>query len=226
MVERSPLTAENSNVGVATPTPAARSPLEAGRLGVYTALGATVAIVPFPWIPEALTKRIRGALAHDVAARRGLSLSREARDVLSEPSDTGAPRGVVSQVLRFAGMRLAARMFTRLGPVGMMWPVQYGLRTYVLGRMLDRYLERWRTERAVRIDVAEARRVRHAIDGALARALTVQVAPAEEPTPVDDQRDPTTALVDALIGIAAGVPERLLRRLDTAFDELVGQADG
>jgi hypothetical protein len=224
MVERSPLTADNP--ADATPTQGAPAPLESGRLGVYTALGATVAVVPFPWIPEALARRIRGALVHDVAARRGLSLSREARDVLSEPTEAGAPRGLLSQAVRFFGMKLAARVFTRLGPIGMLWPVQYGLRTYVLGRMLDRYFERWRTERAVRVDVAEARRVRGAIDGALARAMTVQVAPTEEPTPIDDQRDPTTALIDALIGIAAGVPERLLRRLDAAFDELLAQADG
>jgi hypothetical protein len=224
MVERSHLTADNP--AEKAPTQSARSPLEPGRLGVYATLGATVAVVPFPWIPDALARRIRGALAHDIAARRGLSLSKEARDVLSDPSEPGAPRGALSQALRFLGIKLAARVFARFGPVGMLWPVQYGLRTYVLGRMLDRYFERWRTERAVRIDVAEARRVRGAIDGALARAMTVQIAPSEEPTPVDDQRDPTTALIDALIGIAAGVPERLLRRLDAAFDELLAQADG
>jgi hypothetical protein len=224
MVERSPLTADSSTDSAHMQS--TRSPIESGRLGVYTALGATVAVVPFPWIPEALARRVRGALVHDVAARRGLSLSKEARDLLSEPSEPGVPRGALSQALRFLGMKLAARVLTRLGPVGLVWPVQYALRTYVLGRMLDRYLERWRTERAVRIDVAEARRVRRAIDGALTRALTVPVGPAEEPTPVDDQRDPTTALIDALIGLAAGVPDRLLRRLDAAFDELLAQADG
>jgi len=60
----------------------------------------------------------------------------------------------------------------------------------------------------------------------LARAITVQVVPTEEPTAIDDQRDPTTALIDAMLGLAAGVPERLLRRLDAAFDELVAQTDG
>jgi hypothetical protein len=123
-------------------------------------------------------------------------------------------------------MKLAMRWLSRLGPIAMIWPLDYALRTYVLGRMFDRYLERWRTETAVRVDVDEARRVRLAADSALLRAVSVRVAPAEEPTPVDDQRDPTTVLFDAFLGIAAGVPDRLTRRLDVAFDELFARADG
>lgn len=221
MVERSPLTAD-----VTDRLPRARAPFEPGRLGVYTALGATVAAVPLPWVPDALARRVRGALVHDIAVRHGLSLTPEARVVLSEPSGLEAPRGFVSQALRFLGMKLAVRMLARMGPVAMIWPFHTALRTYVLGRMLDRYLEHWRTERAVRIDAEEARRVRRAVDGALARAVTVNLAPPEERTPVDDQREPMTALVDALIGVAAGVPDRLLRRVDVAFDELLARADG
>ncbi len=215
MVEPSTLTADDAKDRLQS----ARSPLEPGRLGVYTALGATVAAVPFPWLPDALTRRVRGALVHDVAVRHGLSLTPGAREVLSEPSAPEAPRGFVSQAVRFFGLKLAARMLARMGPVALIWPVHTALRTYVLGRLFDRYLERWRTERAVRIDAEEARRVRSALDGALARAITVHVAPTEERAAVDDQREPMTALVDGLIGVAAGVPERLLRRLEVAFDE-------
>lgn len=223
MVERSPL-AENSST--TDRLEKSRPPLEAGRLGVYTALGATVAAVPFPWVPEALARRVRGALVHDIAVRHGLSLTPEARALLANTTAPDTQRGVLSQAMRFFGMKLAARWLSRLGPVAMAWQLDYALRTYVLGRLFDRYLERWRTETAVRIDAAEARRVRLAADAALLRAVTVQVPPAEEPTPVDDQRDPTTALVDAFIGIAAGVPDRLTRRLDVAFDELVARSDG
>jgi hypothetical protein len=200
------------------------SPVDGTRLGVYAALGASVAAVPLPWVPDALVRRVRGALVHDIAVRHGLSLTGDARNALSEPSGLERPRGAMSQVMRFLGVKLAARMLTRIGPVGMVWPIHSALRTFVLGRMFNRYLGRARIERAVRVDVEEARRVRRAIDGALARAMTVQTSPTEEPTVIDDQRDPTTVLVDGLIGVAAGVPERLLRRLDAAFDELLAQA--
>jgi hypothetical protein len=223
MVERTNLTTDDPVDRLPT---SARAPVDSGRLGVYTALGASVASLPLPWIPDALARRVRGALVHDVAVRRGLSLTPEARDLLAEPSGLDRRRGVIAQALRFFGVKLAARLFTRFGPIGMVWPAQYALRTFALGHLFDRYLERARAERAVRIDIDEARHVRRAIDGALARAITVQVAPVEEPTVIDDQRDPTTALVDALLGIAAGVPERLLRRLEVAFDELLAHADG
>ena len=218
MAERSHLTAETP---VAQPAPAevhvlhpARSPLEPSRLGVYAALGATVAAVPLPWVPDSLARRVRGALVHDIAVRRGLSLTREAREVLANPAGPGERRGLLSQAARFLGMRFATRVLTSVGPVGVIWPAQSALRTYLLGRMFDRYLDRWRTERAVRIDAA------------LAGSLRVQLGPTEEPTPVDDQRDPTTALLDALLGAAAGLPERLLHRLEIAFDEGIAQVDG
>jgi hypothetical protein len=223
MVERSTLATDDPKDRLRAD---AHSPVEPSRLGVYTALGASVAALPLPWIPDALVRRVWGALVHDIAVRHGTSLTREARDVLAEPAGPDGPRGIFSQALRFMGIKLVARVLTRFGPVGVVWPAHYALRTFVLGRMFGRYLERSRAERAVRIDVEEARRVRRAIDGAIARALTVQVAPTEEPTPIDDQRDPTTALIDSLIGIAAGVPERLLRRLEIAFDELLAHADG
>jgi hypothetical protein len=207
------------------PTLGLRSPVDRGRLGVYAAVGASVAAVPLPWVPDSLARRVRGALVHDVAVRHGLSLSRDAREVLSEPAGPDGPRGLVAQTLRFVGVRLAARALTGFGPLRMLWPVRNALQTYVLGHLFDRYLELGRLERAVRVDAGEARRVRLAIDGALARALTVEPAPAEEPTVIDDQRDAATAFIDGLLGLAAGVPGRLVGRLDAAFDELLAHGD-
>lgn len=200
---------------------AERPAVERGRLGVYAAMGASVGAVPLPWIPSTLAKRVRGALLHDIAVRHGVSLTPEARAMLADLVDPGAPRGWIEQGLRFVGVRLAARALTRLGPIGMVWPVREAVRTFVLGHLFDRYLGTLRTERAVRIDVDEATHLRHAIDGAFARAMTLAPEPVEEPTPVDDQRDAVTAFVDGLFSIAAGMPDRLVRRLDLAFDELV-----
>jgi hypothetical protein len=201
---------------------ATRPAVERGRIGVYAAMGASVGAVPLPWLPGSLAKRVRGALLHDIALRHGVSLTPEARATLADPAGLGAPRGWVEQGVRFVGVRLAARALARLGPVGVVWPLRDAVRTFALGHLFDRYLSTLRTERAVRIDVEEARRVRRAIDSAFARAVTLAPEPTEEPTPVDDQRDAMTALLDGLFSLAAGVPDRLVRRLDLAFDELVG----
>jgi len=161
---------------------------------------------------------------HDVAVRRGLSLTHEARDLLAEPSGPDGPRGLIAQALRFFGARVALRALTSFGPFAAVWPLRNALATYLLGHLFDRYLELARTERAVRIDVEEARRVRLAIDGAIVRALTVVTPPVEEPTIIDDQRDAAVVVVDTLLGLAAGVPARLMVRLEAAFDELLAQS--
>jgi hypothetical protein len=195
--------------------------VERSRLGVYAAIGASATAVPLPWIPDALVRRVRGALVHDLAVRHGLSLTLEARDVLAEPAGADGPRGLLAQVLRFAGTRLALRTLTRLGPIGLVWPLRSAAQTYVLGHLFDRYLDLARTERAVRIDVEEARRVRRAVDGALVRAVTVQTSRTEPPTVIDDQRDATTAVIDAVLSFAAGLPALAVHRLEAAFDELL-----
>jgi hypothetical protein len=204
---------------------AARPAVERGRIGVYAAMGASVGAVPLPWLPASLAKRVRGALLNDIAVRHGVSLTPEARIALADPAGLDAQRGWIEQGVRFVGVRLAARALTRLGPVAMVWPLREAVRTFSLGHLFDRYLATLRTERAVRIDVEEAKTVRRAIDGAFARAITLAPEPVEEPTPVDDQRDAMTALLDGLFSLAAGVPDRLVRRLDLAFDELLGASD-
>ncbi len=197
-----------------------------GRLGVYAALGAYAGAVPLPWVPHALARRVRGALVHDVAARHGLSLTPEARGILVDTAGPDEARGLAGRAMRYVGWEVAARMMTRFGPLGLVWPVRHALQMYALGHLFGRYLDLSRGDDPVRIDSDEARRIRRAIDGALARAITVQTAPMVEPTVVDDQRDAATALVDGLISLTAGVPARLVRRLEAAFDALIAQAHG
>lgn len=199
---------------------------EGGRLAVYSILGAAAGAVPFPWVPDALASRVRGALVHDLAARHGVSLAPEARAVLSHPWGPRAQRGMAAAALSYVSVRLAMHALARVGPVALAWPLRYGVRTYVLGHLFDRYLEIERTERAVRIDADEARRVRAAIDGAMLRSFSVHPSMPEEPAPVDDQREPAMALIDGFLSGAAGVPDRLTRRLEAAFDELISKADG
>src|SRR4051794_34673723 len=62
-----------------------RPQLGGGRLGTYTMLGAVTGVVPLPWLPDVVARRIRGALVHDLTSRHGLSITPEARAALVEP---------------------------------------------------------------------------------------------------------------------------------------------
>jgi hypothetical protein len=197
----------------------AHSNVGVGRLSVYTALGALTGVVPLPFIPDTLARRVRGALVHDIAARHGLSLSKEARALLADTSGPDAPRGVLKQAATFVVKKLLARV----GPIALVSPLRDALGTYVLGYLFERYVEHARSDRSVRIDIDEARRVRIAIDRALVHAFTVvpdreQIAFAPE-----ELRDATTQLTDGLLQVLAALPEVLVRHLDAAFDELIPQ---
>lgn len=196
----------------------AKRVLDGGRLGTYTVLGAMTGVVPLPWIPDVMVRRIRGALVHDLTARHGLSLTPEARAVLVEPAGTEGPRGVLRQGVIFA----ATRVLGRFGPLAAVSPVRSALGTFVLGHLLQRYLETARTQRAIRIDVEEARRVRRAIDQALVYALTTQPKPSREDKPIapEDLREPSTQVVDGVLISIASLPGWLTRRLEAAFDEV------
>ena len=188
-----------------------------GRLGTYTVLGAACGIVPLPWIPDATVRRVRGALVHDLTSRHGLSLTPEARSILVEPNGTEGPRGVLSQGAKFA----VGRVLGRLGPFAMIAPVRSALGTYVLGHLLQRYLETARTARSVRIDIEEARRVRRAIDQALIYALTTDAAREDRPFAPEDLREGNEQLVDGFLISIASLPGWLVRRLDAAFDDVL-----
>jgi len=197
-----------------------RRQLGGGRLGTYTFLGGVTGIVPLPWVPDAIARRVRGALAHDLASRHGVSLTAEARAVLVESAGADGPRSVFSQGLKFA----VTRVLGRLGPLAVVAPVRTALGTFVLGHLLERYLERGRTVRAVRIDVEEARKVRRAIDQALLYAVTTEPRKPsrdEVPIPPEDLRDQTTQIVDGVIISVANLPAWFLKRLDAAFDEVL-----
>jgi hypothetical protein len=221
MAETAPISLDPTNDRLETQV----EPMDAGRLGVYAVLGGSAGTVPLPWVTDVLVRYVRGALLQEIAARRGVSLTPEAREVLADPQGPAAPRGLAAQALRFLGARLAVRMLTSLGPGALLWSLGGTLRTYALGRLFDRYLARGRSQRAVRIDAEEARRIRKAIDTAMARALTTAAGFGPEPTVIDDQRDAATAFVDAALGFAARVPSWMTRRLDVAFDEVCRAED-
>lgn len=196
-----------------------RRQLGGGRLGTYTVLGGATGIVPLPWVPDAIARRVRGALVHDLTSRFGLSLTPEARQVLVEPGGGDGPRGVIAQGVTFA----VTRVLGRFGPLAAVAPVRSAIGTFVLGHLLQRYLDGARTVRAVRIDVEEARKIRRAIDQALLYALTTEAprSSGEVPIPPEDLRDQSTQIIDGVIISMASLPGWFLRRLDAAFDEVL-----
>jgi hypothetical protein len=217
---------QHGGEGGSVTTAARTSASGRGRLGVYVLLGGWVGAMPIPWIPDALVGKVRGSLVHDLVARHGVSLSPEAREILASSTPPWVSRGLVSQAVRVLGVRLAAQALTRFGPAGLIWPARSGFGTFALGYLFDRYLTARRSEQAVRIDEAEALRVRRAIEGAAVRAFSKRPEPPEEPLAIDDQRGPATTVVDTVLSLAAGLPGRVLDHLDAAFDELVATADG
>lgn len=190
------------------------------RLGTYTALGAASGIVPLPWVPDAIVRRVRGALIHDLTSRHGLSLTPEARVALTEPATAESAKSYIQQGVTFAATRLLGR-FVPLAPFAMLGPVRTALGTFVLGHLLERYLETARVVRSIRIDVDEARRVRRAIDQALIFALTTEGKGSRENPPFapEDLRDQSTQVVDGVLISIASAPGWLVRRLEAAFDE-------
>lgn len=194
--------------------------LGTGRLGTYTALGAVTGVVPLPFIPDAIVRRVRGALVHDLASRHGLSITPEARAVLVDNAAGEGPRGFLSQGVTFA----VTRVLGRIGPLALLPPVRTALGTFVLGHLFARYLDTARTSRSVRIDLEEARRLRRAIDQALVYALTTEAGPAREDAlhAPEDLRDQGTAVLDGVLISVASLPGWLVRRLDAAFDEVYG----
>jgi hypothetical protein len=101
----------------------------------------------------------------------------------------------------------------------MLWPVRDAVRTFALGHLLDHYLRSVRVETGGTLEEPEARRVRAAIDGAAAYLFTVDSSLAEQPEPDGDERDGMTAFIDKILTMTASLPERVIRRLEAAFDE-------
>jgi uncharacterized protein (DUF697 family) len=196
-----------------------RSPLGGGRLGTYTALGGVCGVIPLPWVPDVTVRRVRGALVHDLTSRQGLSLTPEARAILTASGGADGPRGFLKQGAAFA----LSKVLQRIGPFGLLPPVRAALGTFVLGHLLQRYLETARTTRAARIDIDEARRIRRAMDQALLYALTTEPRSSgdERPFAAEDLREGSDQLVDGVLISLANLPNWLVRRLDAAFDEVL-----
>jgi hypothetical protein len=188
----------------------------AGAPARISVIGMVAGAVPLPFLPAAVLKRIRGALAHDVATRYGLCLTHEAREALSTASRAAQGGAFVTTVAFFA-----RRTLRRIGALGVLPPLTAWFEVYALGMLFDRYLCRMRSSQSLRIHESEAKRVRAAIDSAVTRSLSpkLELAPRDPLSePTEELRSFSTRLLDGILLAAAAVPDHLRRRLETAFD--------
>lgn len=207
-----------------SPALARTQALAPGRLSTLALVGGAAGAVPLPLLSWAVLRRVKGAVAHDIATRHGLSLTPEARDALATPFGGKRPTALLSTLVY-----VARRTLRRLGPLGVVPPMSAWLEVYALGLLFDRYLLRYRESNAVRIEVVEAMRLREAIERALGGTLSLKTHPmpgAKSSDPIEDARDATTRLFDGLLLGLAAVPHSAQRRLEAAFDEATRTMSG
>jgi hypothetical protein len=198
---------------------AARPP--PGQLGTFAVLGAALGTVPLPWLPDALARRLRGALVQDIAARHRVALCPEARAVLADPKTSRQKRGALSEAFAFLGRKL----LVRFGPLAVLPPLRAAMETYVLGVLFARYLAHGRRDSG-KVLAAEATWVRGAIERAVLRVASPDGALdwPTAPVPLDDSRDELTQALDGLLSATATIPSWLLHRLERAFDDVLSEA--
>src|SRR5262245_38672415 len=80
-----------------------------GRVATMTGLAVFVSSVPLPLLPGRLLFQLRGAVAHEVAARHGLSLSSDARARLARPGSDDRMRNVLRQGVELVAKRILRR---------------------------------------------------------------------------------------------------------------------
>lgn len=204
-----------SSPAVATSPAAPR----AGRLAILSGFAVAASAVPIPFVPERLVSTVRGAVVQDVAARHGLSLTRDARLALSEARGETPARLLAKRVLGL----LSKTVLKRVGPLGVLTATATSLEVFALGHLFERWVEEHRGSRSVRVHEAEARRVRALIDRATVHALSPDLKAKQLPggQPVEDLRDEMTKYVDAVLLATAGLPGWVVRRLESSFDEVV-----
>lgn len=191
----------------------------AGRLAILSGFAVAASAIPIPFVPERLVATVRGSVVQDVASRHGLSLTRDARDALALARGESPARLLAKRVVGL----VSKTILKRFGPLGVLAAAASSLEVFALGHLFERWIEQHRGSKSVRIHEGEARRVRALIDRATVHALSPSITAKQLPASaaVEDLRDEMTKYVDAVLLASAGLPGWVVRRLETAFDEVV-----
>jgi hypothetical protein len=194
--------------------------IDTSRLAVLSALAGASHSVPLPLVPLALTRYLRGAVAYDVAARHGLSLTVDAREVFA---GTGIKAKALSSGTAQMLIKAVAKKF---GPLGVLAPAQASLEVLALGILFDRYLGHVRQSATIRVNATEAREVKRIIDRSVTRVLRpsrVGMEKKPKPAPPEELRDDLTRLLDTVLLSGASLPGFVVRRLEGSFDAVVAE---
>jgi hypothetical protein len=168
---------------------------------LFYALAGATGIVPIPWIATNATRTVRRKLVTRVAEAHQITVEPEALRILSAPDSTEAAHGIASITLGL----FARKYLRRWLPLMMLPPLRSSWNAFVLGHFLERQLS-IKKSRKQPLRVAEAKRLRHAIDGATKHALSTDMSFE----PLDSWKR---------------VGDWLLRRLENSFDELYERGD-
>jgi hypothetical protein len=188
---------------------------------MLTAMAIATRAIPIPFVPDRVLFRIRGAIVQDVAARNGLSLTSDARDLLASPS----PEKKSVALVRKAVEIISDQILKRMGPLAAISAAARAIEVYALGHLTDRYIREVREPGPVRIHGEEARKLRELIDRSVLRAMSPSLAPRSTTVgePAEDLRDEFTRWFDAILLTSAALPGYVERRLEAAFDELAAE---
>jgi hypothetical protein len=212
-----------------------RTPL-AQQAGVSVTVYATVAgvagAVPIPILDSALSELARGAAMRRVAKRHGVVLTPDARAILAGPGAVGATSSDRGRLLKSA-------LSTVLAPFRIAARIEDGLGTLFAAVLLDHFLRRPDRPKGAALTEAEARRVRIAIERAVAAAGfdAIKTVPLgvfrilknglSAMVTVDaESRSPLERLVDSILDELADGPDELVDTLTYHFDEALARGTG
>lgn len=192
---------------------------------VYAAVAGLAGAVPVPLLDAVLSELARGAAMRRVARRHGVVLTPDARAILAGP---GSVRATSSE----RGRMLKSALATVLAPFRIAARVEDAVGTLLAAILLDYFLRRPDRPRGAAVTEAEARRVRAAIERAVAdsgfdaiktfpvglwrvlrRGIDALMASDQE------GRSPLERFVDAVLDGLADAPDELVDTLIHNFDE-------
>lgn len=199
---------------------------------VYAAVAGFASAVPVPLLDAVLSELARGAAMRRVAKRHGVVLTPDARAILAGP-------GAVHATSTERGRLLKSALATLLAPLRIAARVEDAVGTLLAAILLDYYLRRPDRPRGAALTEAEARRVRAAVERAIADSGfdALKTIPLglwrvvrrgfEAVISADvEARSPLERLVDAILDGLADAPDELVDTLIHNFDEAITKDGG
>lgn len=199
---------------------------------VYAAVAGLASAVPVPLLDTVLSELARGAAMRRVARRHGVVLTPDARAILAGP-------GAVHATSTERGRMLKSALSTVLAPFRIAARIEDGVGTLLAAILLDYFLRRPDRPRGAALTEGEARRVRAAIERAIAdsgfdalKTIPLGVWKIVRRgfdaviTADTESRSPLERLVDAILDGLADAPDELVDTLIHNFDEALTRDGG